>query len=61
MSKMSDEFERWYATAADNELLDLQKSSAFLEFRSGIYKKMVKAKYLEKYDPARPDGEEGLI
>lgn len=48
LSQKGDEFEKWYTEASDQELLELQKSSAFLEFRSELYKKMVKSVYLER-------------
>ena len=49
-SKQDDEnFENWYLSATDDELLQLQQPNSFVEFKSEIYKKSIKGIYLEKY------------
>jgi hypothetical protein len=47
-SKLEKEFESWYASASDEELLEEQKPNTFLDFKGEMYKKAIKGLFFQK-------------
>ena len=46
---VDSKFETWYTHATDQALLEFQKPTSLLEFRSDLYKMAVKGIYFNKY------------